>query len=89
VVSNHAPPAYQASALPNELDRQLVLPLRFERSSPALQAGAVTRSAREAIGAPGRVSNGRPPAYKAGALPTELRGADWSARQELNLQPAG
>ena len=34
-------------------------------------------------------SNHRPPACKAGALPTELTERNWSARQELNLQPAG
>lgn len=102
VVSNHAPPAYRAGALPHELDLrcwqgrlgsnqghpaseagvlplnyapagmarlaalltapfaesfwvctfpvvrhalQMALPLRFDRSSPAFQAGAVTRSA--------------------------------------------
>jgi hypothetical protein len=46
---NQGHPASEAGVLPlNYAPTVLVLPLRFERSSPAFQTGAVTRPAREA-----------------------------------------
>ena len=42
-------PASEAGVLPLNYTPCMALPLRFERSSPALHAGAITRLAREAL----------------------------------------
>src|SRR5712691_983197 len=60
--SNQGHPTSEAGVLPlNYAPIVLALPLRFERSSPVLRTGAVTRSAREAMLVP-------PASIRTGAL---------------------
>src|SRR5215467_6183369 len=65
--SNQGHPTSEAGVLPlNYAPSGLALPLRYDRSSPVLQTGAVTRSAREALLVP-------PASIRTGALPITRR----------------
>ena len=81
--SNQGHPASEAGVLPLNY-APLALPLRFERSSPALQAGAVTRPAREAVGRRGRSRTCSLLGKSQLLFAFELRAVNWRHRRESN-----
>ena len=67
---------YSHARLLNGLPTHLILdaPAGFEPANLRFAGGYVATPSRRDAGALGMESNLRPPAYKAGTLPTELRG---------------
>ena len=68
------------------LEMRLGLEPRYKRFA---DAGLTIQPSHRISGAVGHDSNGRTPAYKAGALPTELRQRKWWFGQSTILGPTG